>query len=277
MYCHAQRHNAIAYLLWRRLLRNHGPFAAWLDAFFFGPSRGMNDYDLLAASYKESNIKPDKLYSILPTVLQMVGNCTGKVVTDIGCGAGFFTRPLADLGATCVYGLDNSEAQIELARNVSPHSAITYRVCDAFVDPLPPSDVIVAPFVLNYARTVPILRHFMRKQCECLPQNGKAVFVIDLPNGKSLKRFGAVKTLVGSNVDETEIRIDLFRDEIMICTLTAVYFTPMTVERLLREVGFRDVHRQRPFVSSEGIRALGAKFWQGYTADPELGYLIAEK
>lgn len=277
MFYYAQRHNAIAYLLWRWLMRNNGSFVAWLDAFFFGPSRGMNDYDSLAASYKRSNVKPDKQYSILPTVLEMVGDCTGKTVTDIGCGAGFFTLPLAELGAVRVYGLDNSQAQIGLADKVSFHPVISYFVRDAFVDPLPQSDIVVAPFVINYARTVPMLRHFFRQQYCCLNEGGKAVFVIDLPNGKNLKRFGAMKALASINADETEITINLFKDETKICTLTAVYYTMETVERLLRESGFRNILWHRPIVSKEGIDALGSGFWKGYVSDPELGYLVAEK
>ena len=276
MFYFAQRRNAIAYLLWRWLLRNNGYFQAWLDAFYFGASRGMNDYDSLATNYQRTSIKPDKHYTILPTVLKIVGDCTSKTVTDIGCGAGFFTLPLAKLGATRVYGLDNSQAQIGLARENSPHQAIDYFVRDAFVDPLPQSDIVVVPFVANYARTTDILRHFFRKLYECLSEHGKAVFVIDLPDGKSLKRFGAVKTLV-KRAGHTEILIDLFKDEIKICTLNALYYSPVTIESLLREAGFKHVSWHKPIVSQEGIRALGADFWKGYTDNPELSYLVAEK
>lgn len=271
------RRNAVAYLLWRWLLGNCGRFVAGLDAYYFGPSRGMNDYDQLAASYSGSNIKPDKQYSILPTVLEMVGACGNKVITDIGCGAGFFTLPLAQRGATTVYGLDNSEAQIRLARQVSPHQAITYHTRDVFVDDLPPSDIIVAPFVVNYARTVPILAHFFRQLHAGLSPGGKIVLVVDLPNGRSLRRFGATKTLLGLKADQTVIQIDLFKDERIICTLTAVYYRPETIEALLREAGFRNITWHKPMVSAEGIAAMGANFWDGYTNDPELGYLTAEK
>jgi hypothetical protein len=110
-----------------------------------------------------------------------------------------------------------------------------------------------------------------------LNENGKAVFVVDLPNGKSLKRFGATKTFIGPHADETAIEIGLFNEEKRICTLNAVYYTPNTIERLLREVGFRNIQWHEPIVSEEGITALGADFWNGYTAAPELGYITAEK
>ncbi len=271
-------HNGLAYLFWRWLLKNNGSFLSGLDAFFFGSSRGMNDYDLLAGNYKKSNVKPDKLYSILPTVLNMVGNCEGKTAIDIGCGAGFFTLPLAELGALHVSGIDNSWAQIELASKISHHPTINYVVADAFVQGSNiPVDIITAPFVVNYARTVPILKHFFTLIHESLRESGKAVFVVDLPNGKSLQRFGAMKTLLGAHADETTIQIDLFNKEKKICTLTAIYYTPETIEKLLRDTGFKNIRWHRPIVSEEGVRVMGTNFWRGYTADPELGYLTAEK
>lgn len=268
----------LGYLFWRWFLKVRGQFTSELDAFFFGPARGMNNYDTLVKNYKKSNVKPDKLYSILPTVLGIVGDCSGKCIIDIGCGAGFFTLPFAEHGASLVCGIDNSCEQIKLAHEISPHRAINYVVADAFVQSSSVQvDIISAPFVVNYARTVPILQNFFKLLYCSLKEGGKAVFVVDLPNGKSLKRFGAMKTLLGPRADETAIRIDLFNEDAKICELMAVYFTPETIERLLRDVGFKNIRWHEPIVSAEGIAALGAEFWNGYAADPELGYLSAEK
>jgi predicted RNA methylase len=272
------RQNVLGYLFWRWLLKKSGRFLSRLDAWFFGPSRGMNDYDVLAVNYKGSNVKPDKLYSILPTVLDIVGDCKGKTVIDVGCGAGFFTLPFAKLGASHVCGVDNSREQIELASRVSPHLVIRYVVADVFTQYSDtPVDIITAPFVVNYARTLSVLKHFFELIHKSLRKGGKAVFVIDLPNGKSLRRFGATKTLLGLPADETRIQIELFNDEKKICELLAVYYTPQTVERLLREIGFKNIYWYRPLISEEGISVLGPCFWEGYTDDPELGYLVVEK
>ncbi len=269
--------NAFAHLLWRWILRKNGQFIAWLDLFYLGPTRGMNDYDDLASNYKGSNVKPDKMYSILPTVLQMVGDCRGKTVIDLGCGTGFFTLPLAEAGASVVCGVDNSLSQINLAKATSPHPKISYSVGDIFEQHCGPADIINAPFVANYARTIPVLKHFLGLVFNSLREGGKAVFVIDLPNGKSLKRFGATKTFLGPRADETNIRIDLFNEEKKICSLIGVYYHPETMESLLLEVGFRTVCWHKPIVSNEGIQLLGNDFWKGYTDDPELGYLTALK
>jgi len=51
-----------------------------------------NDYSTLAHSYQKTDAKPDKKYSILPTVLMIAGDSSGKTVLDLGCGSGFFTH-----------------------------------------------------------------------------------------------------------------------------------------------------------------------------------------
>lgn len=271
------RNNGIAYLFWSWILRNNGAFVAWLDGSYLGPSRGMNDYDSLASSYKGSDAKPDKQYSILPTVLGLAGDLKGKTALDVGCGSGFFTLHLAQGGASMVCGVDNSPMQIHLAKEGSSHPAIKYCVGDIFTQHCDPVDIVVAPFVANYARTIPVLKHFCELVFRSVAEGGKAVFVIDLPNGKSLKRFGAVKTLLGQPSDEARIQIELFNEERSICTLFGVYYTPQTIEVLLREAGFQQVSWHTPIVCNEGVQRFGADFWKGYVDNPELGYLVAYK
>lgn len=271
------RNSAIGYLFWRWIFRSCGAKVSQLDASYFGPNRGMNDYDSLASSYSGSNVKPDKLYSILPTVMKIAGSCVGKSVIDMGCGAGFFTQPFAESGASYVCGVDSSVAQIDLARRVAPHPSIKYVVADVFTQYGGPADIVCVPFVANYARTVPILNHFFSLVYKSLCSGGRAVFVLDLPNGKSLKRFGAVKTFSGSALDETPIQIHLYNREQKICELTSIYYTPETIERLLKGIGFKNICWHVPIVSQLGIQTLGEDFWKGYTTDPELGYLTAEK
>ncbi len=266
------RPNAFAYLFWRWAGKKYGKFSAYQDAYFFGPSHGINDYDSLSR-YKESHVKPDKQYSILPTVLQLAGTVQDKIVVDLGCGTGFFTIPLAEHGAY-VYGIDNSKAQLTLAPS---HPRIIYCLRDIFVDSLPMVHVFIAPFVVNYARTVPILRHFFQTLYKSLAEDGQAVFVVDLPNGKQLRRFGAMKRIVGKERDGAKLCIELFNDQEKICELSAFYFTPETIERELRAVGFKEIRWHTPIVSDEGVQALGTDFWNGYVEDSELGYLTAQK
>lgn len=268
---------ALAYAVWRSLLRLHGRRGSELEAYYFGVTRGYNDYDVVAPNYTGSHSKPDKLHSILPTVLKMIGDCEEKVVIDLGCGDGFFTLPFAERGASLVVGADNSRAQIELGNRVSPHPKIWYRVGDVFLQHGGPAHIANAPFVANYARTKAILRHFFALVYKTLHEGGKVAFVFDLPSGKSLQRFGAVKTLQGPRRDETPIEIKLFNGERHLCTLEATYYTPSTIVELLWEVGFKNVTWHQPIVSQEGVEKFGAEFWDEYLKETELGYLTAER
>jgi len=121
----------------------------------------MNDYDTLAQAYRKTAEKPDKKYSILPTVMSLLGKLEGKRVLDLGCGSGFFTLPIARRNPEIVYAIDNSQKQLRL---LPKHKRIVPFRLDIFRDPLPRADVINAPFILNYAKTKthPLHRHLRR-------------------------------------------------------------------------------------------------------------------
>jgi len=67
----------------------------------------MNDFDKLATRYDKTSEKPDKRFSILPTIIKAISPLEGKIVSDLGCGSGFFTEEIAKKGAKKVYGLDS--------------------------------------------------------------------------------------------------------------------------------------------------------------------------
>lgn len=260
----------------REVARGSVELDTFLDVIGGGPKT--NDYTKLSPVYKKTDQKPDKLYSHLPTVMKMVGNCLGKVVLDLGCGSGFYTTELAVAGASRVIGMDNAEAQLALAREHAMSEAIEYVHGDIFADSLPPCDVIAAPYVVNYAKSVEKLEALFKKFFDSLQEGGKAVLVIDLPSRSNLKRFGATKVLLGENEDGSRIRIDLYgKDGIHICPLYCTYFKTETVQSVLRKVGFRKIRWHDPIVSDEGVQAMGPKFWEGYTSNPQLGYVTAEK
>jgi len=271
------RKNTLGYLFWRWLISDNGKFISWLDACYFGPSRGLNMYNKIAKQYSLSNIKPDKLYSILPTVLMLTGDISGKVVSDFGCGSGFFTVQLAMRNPKIVFGIDNSQAQLDLASKISLGN-LRYLNRDFFIGPIPRSDVMVVPFVLNYARTKVMLKHFLDQLFMSLHDGGKIILVVDLPSGRSLERFGAKKKFINKVADEEEIAIVLFSlsgEEI--CTLKAIYYTPETIEALLIQVGFENITWHQPLISDEGKHIMGDNFWKGYASNSELGYVTGYK
>lgn len=234
----------------------------------------MNDYNQLAESYKESDSKPDKRYSILPTVLKALGDVRGKTVLDLGCGSGFFSRAFIHHGASRVIGIDNSKTQIEEAQKMAGlHEE--YRLADAFHDQLPKADVVNAPFLLNYLSKKDALVAFLKNVKMSLNEGGVALFIIDLPSEKDLKKYGATKSVEGEMRDGAPMKICLYNgDGSSICELNAHYIAPATFEPCLKEAGFRSVQRISPTVSEKGIEAFTKEYWDEYLHDTQLGYYL---
>lgn len=244
----------------------------------FGPP-GSNDYNKSGDVYHQSDTKPDKLYSTLQTIMQMIGDCRNKTVLDLGCGGtAFFTLEIARQGARMVYGIDNAfEQYMRASRKCRLNSNVRILHRDIFTEQLVKADLITAPYVLNYAPNTAALEHLLDKLYCCLRPGGKLAAVVDLPNNMDLKRFGAVKTLLGPKHDETVMQINLYNDEEHICMLNSMYYTQKTLENLLTKVGFQNIYWHKPIISPEGIRKLGTEFWDGYLEEPELGYITAER
>lgn len=235
-------------------------------------SMELNDYNRLAISYQQTDVKQDKYFSILPTVLQASGELSGKAVLDLGCGSGFFSRAFADAGAKSVLGIDLSDAQIEMAKK-EPRFNAQYLVENVFRGGLPKADIVCAPFLVNYLPSRVELTTFLKSIKEALVVGGIAIFVIDFPSGRDLKKYGARKTVHGLYQDGTPMTLELFdRDQKSICVLTAYYIEPSTFEAVLKEVGFSVVDKLPPIVSKEGLEMYGDEYWQPYLADTELGY-----
>lgn len=238
----------------------------------------LNIYDKeLAETFRKSDIKPDKQFSFFPTVMNMIGDLSNKTVLDLGCGDGFFTIALANSGAKHVIGIDNAKEQIQLAHKKTHPKNITYKLGDIFKDRLPTADIILTPFVVNYAQSVDNLEFLFQNIYQSLTPNGKVVLVVDLPKGKDLKRFGSIKTLSGPAENGAEIKIDLYNNDEFICTLFSHYYTPKTLEDNLKHIGFKNILWHKPLISKEGVLKFGENFWKNFAEDSELGYLSAEK
>ena len=241
----------------------------------------MNDFTKLSKVYN-SNItacKPDKYYSILPTILKILKPQKRNTILDLGCGAGYFTHPLAHLTSGQVIGIDNSPTQLALAKKVSS-SKIQYVLADIFNGPLPSSDAINAPFVLNYASSLSQLEHLLQNCFHSLTSNGRLVGVIDIPNAEDQqekKKYGAIKLYEGKLIDGTVLDILLYSKNQLQCSLKSIFYSPNTILTLLTKVGFSHIQWHSPLISQEGIEVFGQDFWKNYAACCELGYFSATK
>lgn len=236
-------------------------------------------YDDIAEQYLLTDLKPDKRYSIIPTLVSLVGDLTRKTVLDAGCGSGLFTR-LFSRSAQTVYGWDSSKKQLGLARQNTPlpRRNIHYQQKNIFIDQLPQADVIHAPFVMNYAHSAEELGNLFKRFHDALHSGGRIVSVVDLPSGRDLRQLGATKKLLGPKKDGTSIEIITFDsrgERICPLPLLAHYYPRSTFETVARQAGLTLLWR-RPIISAEGLADKSID-WSGYLEDPELGYFVAHK
>ena len=116
----------------------------------------MEAYDRIAEEYRDSKQLSFREYLERHTLLQLLGEVRGKTVLDMACGEGFYTRLLRRAGASEVTGGDISAEMIRLAQDQERRQPLgcKYLQADAAAfRPAGPVDLVVAMYLLNYART----------------------------------------------------------------------------------------------------------------------------
>lgn len=233
-----------------------------------------NDYDKLVDQYSKSHIKPDKQYSMLPTILALCSG--GKHIVDVGCGDGFFTEQLANT-AEKVTGIDISEQQLHKAREKQIKHAV-FQHADMNTFDYSRADVVNAPYVINYLETIAEVQHFFSRVYKGIKKGGKIVGIVDMPNSTihDMQKFGSIKC-VDALHDEEEITLQLFHEDEEIITLKSIFYSRETLGNLLVKAGFRQVVWHTPIVSDEGIKRYGEDFWKEYIQRCDVAYFSAVK
>lgn len=142
----------------------------------------MAEYDAIAEAYRDSKELPFRGLIERYTLFDTLGAIRGSRVLDMACGEGFYTRILKQAGAAEVTGVDLSAEMIRLAERAEQQSPLGCRyVCQdvAEYNPTEPVDIVVAMFLLNYAKTAEQLRQFCQVCHDALRPGGRFVGVND--------------------------------------------------------------------------------------------------
>lgn len=88
------------------------------------------------------------------SVVQLLGDVSGRRVLDLGCGAGQLAYYLAGAGAAEVVGIDASERMLDVARARWAHPRVSYRRESMEDADFPPEafDLVVSSLALHYVR-----------------------------------------------------------------------------------------------------------------------------
>ncbi|KAK7190580.1 hypothetical protein DPSP01_007238 [Paraphaeosphaeria sporulosa] len=138
-------------------------------------------YDAIGSKYGDIKSKP-ATQPEPPSVVEALGDVSGKRCLDLACGLGFYSALLVRLGAASVHGYDISSTMVEAARKAHPHPNLHFEVADCSApENLPavekPFDVVFAGWFLNYAGTERELTSMFRVIAQNLAKGGKFVGV----------------------------------------------------------------------------------------------------
>ena len=236
-----------------------------------------DQYNLISAEYSElASVDPSKQFVQYPEALRLLGNLEGKIVLDVGCGSGTFSRMIARRGAKVV-GYDISEEQIGLAKQEEKKNplGIKYHVTS-------PSeiekvlgktrfDLAVATLVLLYAKDNRELKIFFDSTFRLLKDGGKFVSATFNPDYKKLGI--SVYNRIFSE-ENGRMKVDFLNEQERIkCSAYFTKFSKEDYEESSKKAGF-SLDWINLEVAQEGRKKLGEGFWKGYEQDcPYVGFV----
>ncbi len=247
-----------------------------------------SEYDAIAGAYKDSKQLSFREYIEEYTLFETLGDITGIKVLDLACGEGFYTRKLKRAGAGEVLGVDVSAEMIRLAKaeERARPAGCRYLYRDAAALVLDePVDLVVAMYLLNYARDGNELLRFVRAAHGALKPGGRFVGsndnVLYAPGGTvSYARYGFEKEYTGTPSEGTPSDGDpiVYRftnDDGTRFEFNNYYLSPGTYRRAFEEAGFVGFHwiepRLHPSERDNG-------FWDEFMAvPPVIGFATVKK
>ena len=236
------------------------------------------EYDAIAGAYKDSKQLSFRKYIEEYTLFETLGDISGVKALDLACGEGFYTRKLKRAGAGEVLGVDVSAEMVRLAEaeERARPAGCRYLNRDAAALVLDePVDLVVAMYLLNYARDADELLRFVRAAHGALKPGGRFVGfndnVLSAPGGTvSYARYGFEKEYAGTPSGETPSEGDpiVYRftnDDGTRFEFNNYYLSPDAYRRTFEEAGFAGFHWVDPRLHpSERTNP----FWDQFMAAP---------
>jgi ubiquinone/menaquinone biosynthesis C-methylase UbiE len=235
------------------------------------------NYDFISEQYKRAKLQPWRAHVEAFTFLRQIGDSNGKSVLDLACGEGFYSRILKKRGAAEVTGIDLSEKMIELARKQEQAIPlqIDYKVGDAKNLVLGKKyDLVVAAYLLNYARNASELLAMFQTIADCLKPGGRFVTVnsnpgLDFSTAPSFRQYGFETIVLGPWKEETPVQWKFHLEDGTI-EIENYYLNIATHEDASRAAGLHSISWCPPSVSEEGKRTFGEDYWSRLLAEPPL-------
>jgi 2-polyprenyl-3-methyl-5-hydroxy-6-metoxy-1,4-benzoquinol methylase len=220
------------------------------DSHLQGTALMATDYNQgqIAEQYKKSKEQPWRSRIEAHSLMNRIGEVSGKKVVDIACGEGHITRQLRQAGANHVLGVDISERMIELAREQEAHRplGIEYRVGDArSIISQQDFELAVSAWLLVYARDRDELALMCRGLACWLKPGGRFVTfttnpdVYHFPSRQDYSKYG-FEVLLEDDVCEGASITWRFQQEGAPLDIENYYLPLSAYQSAFQEAGFQD-------------------------------------
>ncbi|QUQ65928.1 class I SAM-dependent methyltransferase [Kutzneria sp. CA-103260] len=182
------------------------------------------------------------------SVLAALGEVAGLAALDLGCGAGSYTRLLAEHGARPVVGVDSAAGMVDYARRreAEDPSGATFARRDASEPISGRFDVVLAVHLLPYAETVETLTAMCATARSALSGPGKMFVTVTINPGFATEpgyytRYGFDLIAPSAELrdgDPVRLRSEFLGGSI---DVTPHFWSRATQEKALLNAGFREV------------------------------------
>ncbi|HEV3344931.1 MAG TPA: class I SAM-dependent methyltransferase [Pirellulales bacterium] len=240
----------------------------------------ITNYDPIAEQYKRSKEQPWRTFIECFTLQELIGDLRGLAVLDVACGEGFYTRLLRQRGAARVLGVDLSPGMIELARRQESEQrlGIEYVVGDARALPTTGEfDLVVAAYLLNYARSRDELRSMCGGIARSLKPGGRFVTVncnpaLAFPTAPCYRRYGFETGVQGAWQEGAPIKWTFYLSEGTF-DIENYHLDVAIHEEAFRQSDFREIRWHAPRLSPEGLLSHDRDFWSIFLDHPPVAFI----
>jgi SAM-dependent methyltransferase len=171
------------------------------------------DYDSQAAKWHRDEPKHQSDFCGRPEVFDLCKKLgQDKVVLDVGCGEGYFSRKLSSI-ASRVVGVDISEGMLRLAveKEQKEKRGIEYHLGDVRNMPFHDStfDLCVGNYITNYFKPGQLLQ-FYQELTRVTNDNGRFILLMPHPFFELIEDYGEAIRYEVNNYDYVRSRGELF-------------------------------------------------------------------
>lgn len=225
---------------------------------------------------------PMRLYLHYPAVERKIYPAKGKRMLDVGCGDGFFSRRLAALGAH-VTGYDVAPSLIDLAKEAEKAKPLGIEYHVATPETFRSSarfEHAVSVMVLPYAPNAHYLRHFFINAHAHLKPNGTFTSVVLNPHFTAFGDVIGNRRFIhkpGASQHAVEVNFLNPHSKELVLSAHLTQFTVLQYADAARAAGFDRVQTEPLMPNHDGLRKLGAAFWNPVTQTQPYALITVKK